>query len=130
MIDQCEKEATVRGGWTTQRHYSVPTTDLAVHSLPEVHTTYIGVFFALSNDQLMAGACMVQYCASDCVVPTSVRAVRRANNQPTGKQILKLSCYQWWRAWYQALRVHDAFIVKYDAAKGQRYSDCPFMFVY
>ena len=36
VIAQAEAAAAEGGGWSTQRHYSVPTTDCALSSLPKV----------------------------------------------------------------------------------------------
>jgi hypothetical protein len=44
MVIQCaESYATARGnsdGWTTSRHYAVPTTDIPVHELTELHSWF------------------------------------------------------------------------------------------
>ena len=34
LIAAAEKHAKLRGGWSTQRHYAVPTTDLPLHDIP------------------------------------------------------------------------------------------------
>lgn len=48
IIDSAEAHANLRGGWTTSRHYSVPTTDLPLTSVPELKD----IFNALLMDKL------------------------------------------------------------------------------
>lgn len=78
-IRHAEAAAATSGGWTTSRHYAVPTTDLPVHSVPELLplwnkfvTTQLGPF--------------LYACFPDIVK-------RNGAN----------------------VRVHDAFVVRYDA---------------
>ena len=35
-IELAEAHASSNGGWTTARHFAVPTTDLPVHSSPDL----------------------------------------------------------------------------------------------
>lgn len=81
VVRQAEAAAEERGGWGTQRHYSVPTTDLALHSIPEVRAWF---------------------------------------NELIQSDLFPMICKQYHRPHPCALRVHDVFIVKYDAAQGQR----------
>lgn len=82
VIDTAEGVAASRGGWSTKRHSSVPTTDLAVHTIPFVFE-WFGV---LLQEKLFPFVCS-QF-----------------------REQIKFP---------EALRVHDAFIVKYNAAAGQ-----------
>eukprot|EP00658_Telonema_sp_P-2_P038753 TRINITY_DN27743_c0_g1_i1.p1 TRINITY_DN27743_c0_g1~~TRINITY_DN27743_c0_g1_i1.p1 ORF type:complete len:428 (-),score=96.13 TRINITY_DN27743_c0_g1_i1:53-1336(-) len=43
VVDQAEAAAAAQGGWGTARHYSVPTTDLSLHMLPEVLVWFNGL---------------------------------------------------------------------------------------
>ena len=36
IINDVEQYLVKNGGWTTSRHYSVPTTDVPVHNIPSV----------------------------------------------------------------------------------------------
>eukprot|EP00656_Telonema_subtile_P031763 TRINITY_DN34768_c0_g1_i1.p1 TRINITY_DN34768_c0_g1~~TRINITY_DN34768_c0_g1_i1.p1 ORF type:complete len:171 (+),score=55.68 TRINITY_DN34768_c0_g1_i1:119-631(+) len=81
VVQQAEAAAQARGGWGTQRHYSVPTTDIAVHTMPEV----LDWFNALIQSELFP-----------------------------------MICAEYSQPFPHALRVHDVFIVKYDADQGQR----------
>ena len=76
--------AAARGGWTTSRHYAVPTTDLPVHEIPSLLPLW-NAFLARSLGPFLH-ACF----------PKIVRA--------GGSNV----------------RVHDAFVVRYDA-DAQRY---------
>ena len=40
MIKSVEKHQEESGGWTTSRHYAVPTTDVPVHEVPAVLAQY------------------------------------------------------------------------------------------
>ena len=79
MVAEAEAFSHARGGWTTARHHSVPTTDLPLSSLPGAMATF---------NEAMAR----------CVAP------------------LAAASYPWLRG---QLRVHDAFLVRYDANGGQ-----------
>ena len=78
-IARAEAAAAARGGWTTARHYAVPTTDLPVHEIP----TLLPLWNAFLSSSLgpFLHACF----------PETVRA--------GGSNV----------------RVHDAFVVRYDA---------------
>ena len=78
-ISLAEAAAAARGGWTTARHYAVPTTDLPVHEIP----TLLPLWNAFLSSSLgpFLHACF----------PTTVRF--------GGSNV----------------RVHDAFVVRYDA---------------
>lgn len=78
-----ERAAAERGGWSTDRHAAVPTTDLPVHAVPGLP--------ALFNAWL-----------GRSVAPLLAAAFPRELPE-TG-----------------LLRVHDAFVVRYDAEGGQR----------
>lgn len=55
-VAAAETAAAVRGGWTTSRHYAVPTTDLPIHAVPSLLTRWN----ALMRDKmapLLAAAC-------------------------------------------------------------------------
>ena len=79
-IEAAEAAATARGGWTTSRHYAVPTTDLPVHEVPALLPRW---------NELMRGA-LGRFLAAAC--PEEV--TRGGGN----------------------VRVHDAFVVRYDAS--------------
>lgn len=81
-IQLAEDAATLTGGWSTQRHYSVPTTDLPIHSIPEILKEW---------NLLMHTA----------ICPLLCRAIPEIDREN--------------------IRVHDAFVVKYDAVRGQRF---------
>ena len=83
-IARAEAAAAARGGWTTSRHYAVPTTDLPVHEIPSLLPLW-NAFLARSLGPFLH-ACF----------PERVRA--------GGSNV----------------RVHDAFVVRYDAG-AQRY---------
>lgn len=70
--------AATGGGWTTQRHYAVPTTDVPVHTVPAV--------LAVFNKALQQRIAPFVSAAFPDVVPSP-----------------------------DMLRIHDAFLVKYDA---------------
>merc|ERR1719453_846787 len=76
-VESAEAHADVRGGWSTQRHYAVPTTDIPMFEIPEVLAWFNG---ALESRLLPMLA--------------SLYPGARSNE----------------------LRVHDAFLVRYDAA--------------
>ena len=78
-IARAEAAAAARGGWTTSRHYAVPTTDLPVHEIPSLLPLW-NAFLARSLGPFLH-ACF----------PERVRA--------GGSNV----------------RVHDAFVVRYDA---------------
>jgi predicted 2-oxoglutarate/Fe(II)-dependent dioxygenase YbiX len=79
-IALAEAAASKRGGWTTARHYAVPTTDLPVHAVPELLPRWNAFRSAKLAPFLAAAA------------PDLVRN-GGAN-----------------------VRVHDAFVVRYDAS--------------
>ena len=79
-IEAAEAAATARGGWTTSRHYAVPTTDLPVHEVPALLPRW---------NELTRGA-LGRFLAAAC--PEEV--TRGGGN----------------------VRVHDAFVVRYDAS--------------
>lgn len=81
-IQLAEDAATLMGGWSTQRHYSVPTTDLPIHTIPGILEEW---------NLLMHTAICPLLCQAN---PEIVQ---------------------------ENIRVHDAFIVKYDASHGQRF---------
>ena len=81
IIAEAEARAQTQGGWCTQRHYSVPTTDQPLASLP--------------------GACAAFNAAMRDSVTTLLH-----NHFPG-------TCGG------GSIEVHDAFVVKYDAAGGQ-----------
>ena len=83
-VARAEAAAAARGGWTTSRHYAVPTTDLPVHEIPSLLPLW-NAFLARSLGPFLH-ACF----------PKIVRA--------GGSNV----------------RVHDAFVVRYDA-DAQRY---------
>eukprot|EP01062_Namystynia_karyoxenos_P027435 TRINITY_DN21053_c0_g1_i1.p1 TRINITY_DN21053_c0_g1~~TRINITY_DN21053_c0_g1_i1.p1 ORF type:complete len:1024 (+),score=186.07 TRINITY_DN21053_c0_g1_i1:62-3133(+) len=80
--EAAERAAEVQGGWTTTRHANVPTTDLPLHSVPELQR----VFNILLRDH---------------IAPVAARLFPHFVPTPA------------------ALRVHDAFVVRYDACGGQ-----------
>ena len=81
IVAEAEAKAQARGGWCTQRHYSVPTTDQPLATLP--------------------GACAAFNAAmGDAIAPLL-------------HQCFPGTCGG------AAVAVHDAFVVKYDAAGGQ-----------
>mmetsp|Transcript_57902 Transcript_57902/g.183667 ORF Transcript_57902/g.183667 Transcript_57902/m.183667 type:complete len:353 (-) Transcript_57902:73-1131(-) len=84
VVELVEQRAREVGGWTTSRHYTVPTTDIPVHAHPEVLAWFRGLMRAR-----LAPLLARQY-------PAVVGDPRR-------------------------VRVHDAFVVKYSAAAGQRW---------
>lgn len=75
-IREAEAHAGVAGGWSTQRHYSVPTTDVPIHEVP---------------------------------------ALRDWFNQALEERLLPMLAAQYADAKLDQVRVHDAFLVKYDA---------------
>lgn len=81
IIAEAEARAQMQGGWCTQRHYSVPTTDQPLASLP--------------------AAC------------AAFNAAMRDAIAPLLQQQFPGTCGG------GSIEVHDAFVVKYDAAGGQ-----------
>jgi SET domain len=80
-IEAAEAGALAGGGWTTQRHYAVPTTDVPVNSVPHL--------LSLFNAALERNIAAFVAAAFPHIVPFS-----------------------------SALRIHDAFLVRYDARGG------------
>jgi predicted 2-oxoglutarate/Fe(II)-dependent dioxygenase YbiX len=78
-VAAAEAAAAARGGWTTSRHYAVPTTDLPLHEVPSLLSWF--------NDALATRIAPLLAAA----YPDAIAAPAR-------------------------LRVHDAFVVRYDAA--------------
>ena len=78
LVAAAEAAAAGEGGWTTARHYAVPTTDLPLHRVPALLRWFNGAM-QRSIAPLLAAA-----------HPGAVDAAR--------------------------VRVHDAFVVRYDAA--------------
>jgi hypothetical protein len=81
IIAEAEAKAQAAGGWCTQRHYSVPTTDQPLSTLP--------------------GAC------------AAFKDAMRDHITPLLRQHFPRTCGG------GSIEVHDAFVVKYDAAGGQ-----------
>jgi len=81
---EAEAAAAARGGWTTARHATVPTTDLPLSALPATLAAF--------------NAAMV-----NVVAPLAAAAFPGVVGQNVGAR----------------LRVHDAFLVRYDAEGGQ-----------
>lgn len=81
-IDVAERNANMQGGWNTNRHYGVPTTDIPVHTIPELLEDWNELF---------------------CFVISPLLSAVISNTNPN------------------RFKVHDAFIVKYDALNGQRF---------
>ena len=83
-VARAEEAAAARGGWTTSRHYAVPTTDLPVHEISSLLPLW-NLFLARSLGPFLH-ACFPEI-------------VRHGGSN---------------------VRVHDAFVVRYDA-DAQRY---------
>jgi hypothetical protein len=66
MIKSVEKHQEESGGWTTSRHYAVPTTDVPVHEVPAVLAQY---------NLLMRNHVTNLLSAQYGVVPSSVRTI-------------------------------------------------------
>merc|ERR1712113_702414 len=43
VIQTAENHAASNGGWTTARHYAVPTTDIPLHSIPPLLRWFNGI---------------------------------------------------------------------------------------
>ena len=77
-----EAHAAASGGWTTQRHHAVPTTDIPIHESPEL----LGWFNRALRDRI---APLLAFHFGELLPSPS------------------------------AVRVHDAFLVRYSAEGGQ-----------
>lgn len=77
-IAKAESAAQTRGGWSTDRHQSVSTTDMPIHEIPEILEEWNGFFI-------------------DVLGPFLRETFRIIHD----------------------IKVHDAFLVKYEAASGQ-----------
>ena len=66
IIKSVEKHQEESGGWTTSRHYAVPTTDVPVHEVPAVLTQY-----NLLMRNHVTNLLSVQY----GVVPSTIRTI-------------------------------------------------------
>lgn len=77
-IAKAESAAQTRGGWSTDRHQSVSTTDMPIHEIPEILEEWNGFFV-------------------DVLGPFLRETFRIIHD----------------------IKVHDAFLVKYEAASGQ-----------
>jgi len=75
-VKLAEEHAEGEGGWTTARHYSVPTTDIPIHAVPPLLVWF---------------------------------------NQALEERLLPMLASQYPDAILDRVRVHDAFLVKYDA---------------
>ena len=62
-----EKAGEARGGWTTSRHYAVPTTDIPVHAIPDL----LPLWNALMRDKL--ASLLSAACPEEMPKPSSVR---------------------------------------------------------
>jgi predicted 2-oxoglutarate/Fe(II)-dependent dioxygenase YbiX len=62
-----EKAGAARGGWTTSRHYAVPTTDIPVHAIPHL----LPLWNDLMRDKL--APLLASMCPSEMPTPSSVR---------------------------------------------------------
>ncbi|KAL3811986.1 hypothetical protein ACHAXA_009604 [Cyclostephanos tholiformis] len=94
-LEECNniisKAETHADGWTTSRHYAVPTTDIPLHELTEIHSW----FHQLWNEKL--------------------RPLLRLQFQLTGNESFTTS-----NEFQRDIFIHDCFIVRYDA-KRQKY---------
>ena len=62
-----EKAGEARGGWTTSRHYAVPTTDIPVHAIPDL----LPLWNRLMRDKL--ASLLSAACPDEMPKPSSVR---------------------------------------------------------
>ena len=62
-----EKAGAARGGWTTSRHYAVPTTDIPVHAIPHL----LPLWNDFMRDKL--APLIASMCPSEMPTPSSVR---------------------------------------------------------
>eukprot|EP00953_Heterococcus_sp_UTEX-ZZ885_P027538 14761-Heterococcus_DN1.PRE.2 len=90
VIDAVEAQAAASKGWTTSRHYAVPTTDLPVHSIPSLKDW----FCTLLRDRLFP-LLTKQFCTSR----TSTCSCAHSSSSSSSSNV------KWC--------VHDAFVVKY-----------------
>ena len=66
-VAAAEAAASARGGWTTSRHYAVPTTDIPVHAVPAL----LPRWNALMRDKM--AALLAAACPDQVVGPHRVR---------------------------------------------------------
>jgi hypothetical protein len=105
IIKHAEDVTKHRGGWSTSRHYSVPTTDVPLHQLPADVLKWFNQVLEVKLFPMLA----LQFGAG--VQPVSKHgAEKHSKSEPLA---IPPFCAD-------DVRVHDAFIVKYDSAMGQR----------
>jgi predicted 2-oxoglutarate/Fe(II)-dependent dioxygenase YbiX len=86
-VAEAEEAAAARGGWTTQRHAAVPTTDMPLSALPRTRAAFSAALASHIAPMLEAA------------FPAALAAAAREG--------------------VVRLRVHDAFLVRYDVEGGQ-----------
>ena len=106
IVAECERHAHQRGGWSTARHESYPTTDVPVRELPET--------LAWLCESLLPDIAW-PFLANAFGFALSHAGQRGAEG---GEQGMGREPVPDARA---AIRVSDAFIVKYNATAGQRF---------
>ena len=89
VIDAAEEYAASRGsgGWTTSRHYAVPTTDLPLYELKELHTWFYNLW------------------------DRTIRPVLREQFKLTSGTSTTTGCQK------RDVFLHDAFVVRYDSSR-------------
>jgi hypothetical protein len=100
------------GGWTTSRHYAVPTTDVPVHQVPQVLAAY-NTIMKESIAPMLGEQCVVVCCLL-FVVLIGVCVCSLLSN--VSFFILLISLYRY-SVPASSIRTIDAFVVKYDASK-------------
>ena len=93
-------------GWTTSRHYSVPTTDLPVHGVPLL----VPWFADLMTNSV---APLLEKHFGNQADSTAKNHEGNGNSQSTNGGFSNSSFVA------EQVRVHDAFVVRYSAAPGQ-----------
>jgi len=121
-------------GWTTSRHYSVPTTDIPVHAVPPLLEWFNGALrsriFPAIGAQLARAFFAGQGGSSGesgesggggAVVAAAAVSAIAASSYGFAEGCQPITEAALGAAVTARLRVHDAFVVKYCAATGQRH---------
>jgi hypothetical protein len=95
-ISFAEEYADIHGGWSTDRHYAVPTTDIPVHTVPKLlqwfnHLLEKKIFPSLASQFFWSSTATIGTCS----------------NTSSGDVVGKL------KKGPKRISIHDAFIVKY-----------------
>ncbi|CAM9668220.1 unnamed protein product, partial [Choristocarpus tenellus] len=126
-IDEAEAMAAAsisqgKGGWGTARHYSVPTTDVAVKDLPQTIAWFNRIMRKVVQPLVVTASLMGEgdyFSVAEKEVGVEGQEIQQVKDEGRGREEEVKVGQGKTSGLAPLIRVHDAFIVRYDAEAQQ-----------